>query len=239
MVRSSFLTPSYKYLARAISRAVRIVSPPMKNIPLLSSVLLSILAVGTAGAQSPAPSILGEWRADAPLPNGVVQTFRFGPDGKFDLAMALAVDGTYKVVGNQLIETVVIPTMGVTRTDTATFAIAGDSLVVHETASAPPRVLHRSGNVPASASIIGDWAIQVGTGMAAHYVFDADGAMHVRAKVGDEEGKYVIRSDTLHLSNDKTFQLPATAQFAVVDSVLTLTPANGKQSRHFHKVVTH
>jgi hypothetical protein len=60
--------------------------------------------------------------------------------------------------------------------------------------------------------------------------------MHVRAQVDDEQGKYTVNSDTLRLSNDKTFQLPATAQFAITGSVLTLTPLNGKTARQFHKV---
>lgn len=198
-----------------------------------------LLASATAGGQAAQQSIVGEWRADSPLPNGVVQTFRFAPDGSFDLAKTLAVEGTYHVEGDRLIETVALPGAGVTHTDTATFKVGGDSLTVDERGAATPRVLHRSGSSEAVAAIVGDWTIQVGTGMAAHYVFASDGTMHVRASVGDERGKYVIHADTLHLSNDQTFQLPATARFTVVDSVLTLTPPSGKESRRFHMVKPH
>jgi hypothetical protein len=220
---------------------------PMKTRSLSLNVLASsatavlslLFVVVSVGAQTVPPgsqSIVGQWRADAPLPNGVVQTFRFDPDGSFDLAKALSVEGTYRVDGNQLIETVTLPSVGATHTDTATFAIAGDSLVVNERGTATPRVLHRSAPQPATSSIVGDWTIQVGSEMAAHYVFDSGGTMHVRASVGDERGNYVIHADTLRLSNDQTFELPATAQFAIVDSVLTLTPPSGKQARHFHRV---
>lgn len=197
---------------------------------------MALIAAGSIGAQTSSQTIMGAWRADAPLPNGVVQTFRFDPDGTFDLAMALVVDGRYRVARNQLIETVTLPDVGVTHTDTATFTIGGDSLIVDERAGAPPRILHRASTPPAVSSIVGDWVILIGKGIAAHYVFDADGTMHVRAQVGDEHGRYVVRADTLRLSNDQTFQLPATAQFAIVDTVLTLTPPNGKAARHFHKV---
>lgn len=196
----------------------------------------ALLATASAGAQAVPQSIVGEWRADVPLPNGVVQTFRFDSDGSFDLTKTLSVDGTYQVDANQLIETVTLPSVGGTHTDTATFTIRGDSLVVNERGNATPRVLHRSAAAPATPSIIGDWTIQVGSAIAAHYVFNQDGTMHVHASVGDERGKYTIRADTLHLSNDQTFQLPAVAQFAITDSVLTLTPQNGKAARHFHKI---
>ncbi|HWG34489.1 MAG TPA: DUF5640 domain-containing protein [Gemmatimonadaceae bacterium] len=208
----------------------------MKTLSLIGITTLALISSSSIGAQTSPQSLVGAWRADAPLPNGVVQTFRFDADGKFDLAQALAVEGQYRIDGNQLIETVTLPSVGVTHTDTATFTVAGDSLIVSELTGAPPRVLRRTGAAVASAPIVGDWAITVGGGVAAHYVFRGDGTMHMRAQVGDEQGKYVVRADTLHLSNDKTFQLPATAHFAVADSVLTLTPQNGKQPRQFHKV---
>lgn len=210
---------------------------PIKNLPLIKTAVLALLTAGSLGAQSSASqALVGSWRADAPLPNGVVQTFRFDPDGKFDLAQALSVDGTYRTAGTQLIETVTLPSVGVTHTDTATFTVAGDSLVVSEQAGAAPRVLRRSGSASPSTPIVGDWVITVGDGVAAHYTFAADGTMHMHANVGDEQGKYVVSADTLHLSNDQTFQLPATARFAVAGSVLTLTPQNGKQARQFHRV---
>lgn len=228
-VNRPFLTPS----------TACIVMSPMKNRSLLPGTLVgsivTVLAVASIGAQASAPTIIGRWRADTPLPNGIVQTFRFDPDGRFDLAMALAVDGTYRVDGNQLIETVTLPSVGVTHTDTATFSIDRDSLLVHEHGGTPAHALHRS--VPSTTkSIVGEWEISVGGGTAAHYVFESNGTMRVRAQVGDEQGKYEIRADTLHLSNSQTFQLPAIAQFVVADSVLTLTPANGKAARRFHKV---
>lgn len=210
----------------------------MKNRPFSTVVTTLLFVTATVGAQTSPPSIIGAWRADAPLPNGVLQTFRFDPDGKFDLAMALAVDGTYRVEGNQLIETLTLPSVGVTHTDTATFTITGDSLTVNERPGAPTRSLRRSAGKGAASGIVGDWEIVVGsTGAAAHYTFGTDGTMHVRAQVDDEQGKYTVNSDTLRLSNDKTFQLPATAQFAVTGSILTLTPLNGKTSRQFHKVL--
>jgi len=205
---------------------------------LLTTTLLggSLLTTTLAVAQATTPALIGTWRADTPLPNGVVQTFNFSMDGSFDLTKDLSVDGSYQINGNRLIETVTLPSVGASHTDTATFAIAGDSLIVNEQGTQAPRVLHRSGSSAATLSIVGDWTIQVGSEMAAHYVFDAGGAMHVRARVGDEKGTYVTNADTLHLSNDESFELPAIAQFVVDDSVLTLTPPSGKQPRHFHKV---
>jgi hypothetical protein len=217
-------------------------------IALTIALTASLAITGSAGAQTSSPNIVGEWLADVPLSNGAVQTFRFGPDGTFDLATTLVVDGTYRINGNQLIETVTSPGAGATRTDTASFSISGDSLTVSEHAGATARVLHRSGSHPATARsaaarssadapIVGDWAIIVGKGTSAHYVFSPDGTMRVRASIGDEQGRYVITADTIHLSNDQTFQIPAIAQFAVTDTVLTLTPSNGKAARRFRKVV--
>ncbi|HEY8310336.1 MAG TPA: DUF5640 domain-containing protein [Gemmatimonadaceae bacterium] len=207
-----------------------------KNRSFGTVATILLLAAATVGAQTSSPAIIGAWRADAPLPNGVVQTFRFDPDGKFDLAMALAVDGTYHVDGNQIIQTLTLPSVGVTHTDTATFTIIGDSLSVSDGPGAPTRSLRRSVGMARTSGIVGDWEIVVGGGTAAHYSFAPDGTMHVRAQVDDEQGKYTVNSDTLRLSNDKTFQLPATAQFAITGSVLTLTPLNGKTARQFHKV---
>ena len=209
---------------------------PIKNLPLTRAAVLALLTAGSLGAQSSSQALLGSWRADAPLPNGVVQTFRFDSDGRFDLAQALAVEGKYQIDGSRLIETVTLPSVGVSHTDTATFTVAGDSLVVKEQAGTAPRILRRTGAASPSGLIVGDWIISIGDGVAAQYVFEADGTMHMHAQVGDEQGRYTIRGDTLHLSNDQTFQLPAVAHFAVVDSVLTLTPQNGKQPRQFHKV---
>ena len=149
--------------------------PPMKTQPLIQVVLAALLAVSSIGAQVSPSGIVGSWRADAPLPNGVVQTFRFDADGGFDLTMGLAVDATYRVDGNQLIETVTLPGVAIAHTDTATFVIAGDSLTINESAAKPPRVLHRSGPAVSVASIVGDWAIAVAGQMAAHYIFTADG----------------------------------------------------------------
>jgi hypothetical protein len=202
---------------------------------LVGMVAGSSVTSGLAGAQAVQSSLVGEWRADTPLPNGVVQIFRFDADGSFDLTKALSVDGTYHVDGNKLIETITLPGAGASHTDTATFTSGGDSLIVSESGASAPRVLHRAGPAAGASGIVGDWTIQLGAEMA-HYVFDSDGTMHVRARVGDERGKYVIRADTLHLSNDQTFQLPAIARFAIADSVLTLTPPSGKQPRRFHRV---
>ena len=185
---------------------------------------------------SPTP-LVGTWRAEIALPNGVIQTFRFDEGGSFDLAMSLAVDGTYTARAGQLIETVALPGMDAAHTDTSTFTIAGDSMIVSDRVGGAARVLHR-GAAASSREIAGDWTITLGGGTTAHYTFANDGTMRVRAQVGDEQGRYVVRADTLHLSNEQTFQLPATARFAVSDSVLTLTPLNGKSARLFRKVVS-
>ncbi|MDQ2890742.1 MAG: hypothetical protein M3R65_09395, partial [Gemmatimonadota bacterium] len=164
-----------------------------------------------------------------------VQTFRFDSGGAFELAMTVDVDGTYTATGNRLIETVALANTGAMHTDTSTYTISGDSLAVNERAGSAARVLHRA-KASTSVGIVGEWAVTVGGGMTAHYTFAADGQMHVRALVGDEKGSYAVHADTLHLTNDHMFQLPATAQFTVVDSVLTLTPLNGKSARRFHRV---
>jgi hypothetical protein len=221
---------------------IRFLFPALLVCATATTLFVSDTVAAQTVSTSAAQPIFGEWRADTPLPNGVVQTFRFDSAGSFDLSRTLVVDGSYRVEQNRLIETVTLPSVGTSHTDTATFVIAGDSLVVSESGTSAARVLHRSGAAGRSSdgqSIVGDWAIQVGGQIAAHYTFNADGSMHVHASVGDERGSYTIRADTLHLSNDQTFQLPATARFTVADSVLTLTPPNGKQPRQFHKVTLH
>ncbi|MEO6779272.1 MAG: DUF5640 domain-containing protein [Gemmatimonadaceae bacterium] len=182
--------------------------------------------------------ILGGWRADVALPNGVVQSFRFDPDGKFDYSTSVTVDGSYRAIGNQLIETIALPGAAASHTDTATFKIAGDSLMIAERAGAAARVLHRVGSATSSTGIpiIGDWQIVVGNTIHAHYIFDTDGAMHVRAQVSDEEGSYSINGDTLRLANDQSFQPAATAHLSIANDVLTLTPPNGKPPRQFHRI---
>ncbi|MDQ6736627.1 MAG: DUF5640 domain-containing protein [Gemmatimonadota bacterium] len=205
------------------------------------SVALYGPSVGSLGAQAqsrPQPTpLIGTWRADVALPNGVIQTFRFDESGTFDLAMTLAVDGTYSARAGQLVETVALPATNATHTDTSAFTVAGDSMIVSDRVGGPRRVLHRM--APASGGeLVGEWTITLPGGTTAHYTFAADGSMRVRAQVGDEQGRYSVRADTLHLTNEQTFQLPATARFAVSDSVLTLTPLNGKSARLFRKVVS-
>ncbi len=208
----------------------------MKNRVLVLATLVSLLTASALGAQASPTTLAGAWRADTPLPNGVIQTFRFDSSGAFDLTMTLAVDGSYTTNGNQLVETVTLASVGATHTDTSTFAIAGDSLMVTENTRNAARVLHWGARSTPGSGIVGDWTITLGDGTIAHYTFAADGTMRVRAQVGDEKGKYATNADTLHLSNDRTFQLPATAQFAVTGNVLTLTPLNRKSPRQFHKV---
>ncbi len=194
----------------------------------------------TPAAQPPA-TLVGIWRADVLLPSGAVQTFRFAVDGSFDLIVAIAVDGRYRVDGNKLIETVTLPGTGVTGTDTAAVLLRGDSLVLGD-ASSPgaKKTLHRPASTTMSAGkgILGDWVIMLPNGMAASYRFDPDGSIHIRAQVSDERGNYTVNGNTLRLTSERTFQLPATTTFSVSDSVLTLTPANGHGARGFHRVGT-
>lgn len=203
------------------------------RIPLL----LSILVAGAVGAQQTPPSILGAWQADQPLPTGVVQTFQFDNGGQFRLTMTVGLEGKYAVAGDRLVETVVLPGGVIPKTDTTTFHVAGDSLVV--AGGTTSRTLHRVGApVPGASAIVGDWTISVPNGATARYHFDRDGSVSVQARVAQERGKYTVRGDTLQLSSDRTFQIPATALVAVQDGVLTLTPPSGHGARQFHRVAT-
>ncbi|MDQ2888937.1 MAG: hypothetical protein M3R65_00085, partial [Gemmatimonadota bacterium] len=80
----------------------------VRNILLAGTLLLP----GTLAAQATPTTLLGGWRAEAALPNGVVQTFRFDSGGAFELAMTVDVDGTYTATGNRLIETVALANTG-------------------------------------------------------------------------------------------------------------------------------
>ncbi len=191
-------------------------------------------------------TLVGNWRADTPLPTGAVQTFRFAADGSFELVVAVAVDGQYRVEGNKLIETVTVPATGMAGTDTAAVFLRGDSLVLGDAASPGAKTLHRPASVTTSTrtsattsagkGIIGDWVIMLPNGLAASYHFDPDGTSHIRAQVSDERGNYTVKGNTLRLTSERTFQLPATTTFSVSDSVLTLTPANGHGARGFRRI---
>lgn len=203
--------------------------------PFLSLTPLVFL-VAALNAQSPA-TLAGSWRADLPLPNGTVQTFRFAADGKFELSMTLAVDGQYEVQGGRLIQTIALPGMVTSKTDTSSMRLTADSLVVSDGGgSAVGKALHRVSAVSGAPSIIGDWAITLGGGMSASYRFDANGGMHITAQVSDERGTYTISGTNLRLTDDKMFEIPATTTFTVTDTLLTLTPPNGKGARTFHKL---
>jgi hypothetical protein len=196
------------------------------------------LGAALLGAQQTSPSILGAWQADTPLPTGVVQTFEFDNSGRFTLVMSVGLDGKYAVAGDRLVETVVMPGTVTPRTDTSTIRIAGDSLVVAGT-SGSAHTLRRVGSpVPGAAPIVGDWAISVPNGATARYHFGSDGAVNVQARVAEEHGTYSLRGDTLQLSSDRTFQIPATALVSVQNGTLTLTPPNGHGARTFHRVAT-
>lgn len=202
--------------------------------------LATAAALGTAllGAQQSPPAILGSWQADTPLPTGVVQTFEFENAGRFTLVMSVGLDGKYAVAGDRLIETVVLPGSGVPRSDTSTIHIAADSLVVAGS-NGSMHTLHRVGPAVAGAvPIVGDWSISVPNGASARYHFGSDGSVNVQARVAEERGTYTLRGDTLQLSSDRTFQIPATALVAVQNGTLTLTPPSGHGARTFHRVTT-
>ncbi|HEV2643094.1 MAG TPA: DUF5640 domain-containing protein [Candidatus Elarobacter sp.] len=205
-------------------------------LAVLVPVVISALSLG---AQAPS-SLLGSWRAEQPLPNGIVQTFRFERDSGFELTSALAVDGTYQVEGNRLIQTVALPGSSFARADTATMRVSGDSLVVTEPASPnSSRVLRRTGvATPGAAPIVGDWTIALANGALADYRFDRDGTLHVRAQVASEHGTYAVSGDTLRLSDEQTFQIPAVTRYTVSDGVLTLTPPSGRGARRFARVAS-
>ncbi len=191
-------------------------------------------------AQAPA-TVVGSWQADTPLPTGAVQTFRFAADGSFDLVVAVAVDGHYRVEGNKLIETATVPATGMAGTDTAAVLLRGDSLVLGDAASPGAKTLHRPASTTttttsAGKGILGDWVIMLPNGLAASYHFDPDGTSHIRAQVSAERGNYTVKGNTLRLTSERTFQLPATTTFSVSDSILTLTPANGHGARGFRRV---
>lgn len=210
----------------------------------------AIASTDVAHAQSgSAINLAGAWRSDVPAASGIVQTFRFARDGRFDLISAVAVDGRYRLEGNRLIETVALPGTGVAGTDTATVMLAGDSLLLGNPASTTGKTLHRQPSAQPSArpsarpspgstaqGIVGDWVIMLPTGLAATYHFDADGSMRIRAQVSDERGSFTVSGSTLRLSSERTFQIPATTAFAVSDTTLTLSPPNGKAGRSFHRV---
>ena len=45
--------------------------------------------------------------------------------------------------------------------------------------------------------------------------------------------QHTVTGDTLRLTDDRTFQLPAVTHYAVAGSVLTLTPPTGHGARQF------
>ncbi len=204
------------------------------RIPTLTALCCAIST--SLGAQAASP-LVGAWRAELPLPNGVVQTFTFGADGKFGLAMTLDVEGHYRLDGSRLVETVSMPD-GSVRTDTSDLHFGGDSLNVRDAGDlGPGKTLRRSGSPVAGASpLVGDWMIALPGGTFANYRFAPDGSMHVEAQLGDEHGSYTVTGDTLRLSDDRTFQLPASSRYSVSGEILTLTPLNNATgSRRFRR----
>lgn len=196
----------------------------------------AVLCTALLGAQQAPPAIAGAWQADMPLPTGVVQTFAFDNAGHFTLVMSVGLDGKYAIAGDRLVETVVMPGTVAPKTDTSTIHIAGDSLVVAGT-NGSAHTLRRVGPVVSGAApIVGDWSISVPNGASARYHFGPDGSVNVQARVAEEHGAYTLHGDTLQLSSDRTFQIPATALVAVQNGTLTLTPPNGHGARTFHRV---
>lgn len=206
------------------------------TLPLAAAV--ATLGTALLGAQQTPPALLGAWQADTPLPTGVVQTFQFDNAGHFTLVMSVGLDGKYALAGDRLVETVVLPGTAVPRTDTSTIHIAADSLVVTGS-NGSTHTLRRVGPaVAGGAPIVGDWSISVPNGASARYHFDSNGSVNVQARVAEEHGTYTLRADTLQLSSDRTFQVPATALVAVRNGTLTLTPPNGHGARTFHRVTS-
>lgn len=198
-------------------------------------------AAGAVHAQGVAPSapgagLVGTWRADLPLPTGVVQTFRFEPGGQFHLLQSVSMAGTYRLDGSRLVQTVTLPSGTVT--DTVTARLAGDALTFSAAADGGSKTLHRDGPAtPGGAPLIGRWSIVLGGGLSATYTFAPDGTFRTDAVMGDEEGRYVVRGTTLELTSDRTFQLPASSRFQVQGDVLVLTPPRGTAgARRFHRI---
>lgn len=203
---------------------------------VLSVAVVAAFGATLLGAQQSPPPIAGAWQADVPLPTGVVQTFQFDGAGHFTLVMSVGLNGKYAIAGDRLVETVIVPGSATPRTDTSTIHVATDSLVVAGSNGAA-HTLHRVGTpVAGAAPIVGDWTISVPNGASARYHFTPDGSVSVQARVAEEHGTYTLRGDTLQLSSDRTFQIPATALVAVQSGTLTLTPPTGHGARTFHRV---
>lgn len=210
----------------------------MRSSFALPLAAVAMFGAALVGAQQTPPAIFGAWQADMPLPTGVVQTFEFDNAGHFTLVMSVGLDGKYAIAGDRLVETVVLPGTAVPRTDTSVVRIAADSLVVTGS-NGSTHTLHRVGPAGAGAgSVVGDWSISVPNGASARYHFASDGSVNVQARVAEERGTYTLRGDTLQLSSDRTFQIPATALVAVQNGTLTLTPPNGHGARTFHRVAS-
>src|SRR5690348_13413865 len=203
---------------------------------VLSAALTAAFGTALLGAQQSPPAISGAWQADAPLPDGRVQTFEFDDAGHFTLVISVGLDGKYAIAGDRLVETVIPPGTITPRTDTSTIHVAGDSLVVTGTNGSAHTLRRVGAPVAGAAPIVGDWSIKAPNGVTARYRFTSDGSVSVQARVGEEHGNYSLRGDTLQLSSDRTFQIPATALVAVQGGTLTLTPPSGHGARTFHRV---
>lgn len=200
---------------------------------LVIAVALAVapLVSSPASGQSP-PGVEGSWQADLPLPNGVVQTFTFRDAGSFSLVQSIAVTGTYTLLGDRLVQSVSLPSGIVS--DTSIVRISGDSLEVRTATGR--RTFHRVGGAGDADPLAGEWEIVVGGGIGATYRFARDGTFRTEAVVGDEDGRYAISGDTLHLTSDGTFRGGASARITVRGDTLALTPLRGGAPRHFHRV---
>jgi len=202
---------------------------------------LTVLVLSAAGpvcavatGQTPA-SLAGEWRADLPLPDGVVQTFAFDSVGGFHLIGSVAVAGTYVLAGHRLIQSVATQTGTVS--DTVSATVHGDSLTF--AGPAGTRTLQRVGQTGrASAGLPGSWTVSLGNGLNATYTFARDGTFQTQAVVSDESGRYSVNADTLRLTSSETFRIPALTRFRVRGDTLVLTPPRGPagDARTFHRV---
>ena len=161
----------------------------------------SIFSLSAAQQKEKKPNakqLIGRWEAVNNSP-GTSIVYDYKPNHEFGYLLASGFDGKYKLIGNRLIATYMIPSLKKPRTDTSYVFVRSDTLyqiTVQNGKEVGYKMVRLNGKARPGAGIIGQW-----TNAAAIknniINFSANGKLEVRNVLRKIEGKYFVDGDNV------------------------------------------
>jgi hypothetical protein len=193
-------------------------------INLMAIVLLLMPALSYS-----ADSILGEWISVERTKGGLGAAKNYSKDGSVQATFGALVDFKYKLNGKKL--TLSLPQVPEATDIVQNFEIKGSKLILTDETGNKQELTRISGD--AKTGLLGKWTGDHYTGAKQILHFTAAQNCYLAVPMISADGTYFIMGDILSETyKDKGSQ---NYQWAIQDSVLTLTDSQGKTEKYMRK----